>query len=93
MVRALRAAGADANARDLAGNAPVHLAVFHWGGRMDTLRALFERPGVAVDVKNDEGRTALFVASSEPHFEDVVHLLRQHGADPFLAALQRPCVP
>ena len=77
-VRQLAAAGADLNARDSLGAAPLHDAV--WGGRLSMVELLVKL-GAQVDIKHQEaGSTPLHYAAIKNEVE-IGRLLIEHGAN------------
>jgi ankyrin repeat protein len=71
-------AGADPNATDSTGNAPLHYAC--WEGRLETARLLLAR-GAAADPPNAGDETPLHWAARRNR-ADLAALLLDHGADP-----------
>lgn len=67
--------GADVDARNDDGIAPLHLAC--WPQAVDVLVGL----GADVDARSKDGRTPLLVAADEEERLDVVEALLRHGAD------------
>jgi len=70
-VRLLVQAGADVNARDFRGNAPLHYMYF-----TDVAEELL-KSGADVNARNDNGETPIFTAQSD----GVIPLLVKHGAN------------
>ncbi|GLJ28554.1 hypothetical protein SUGI_0561860 [Cryptomeria japonica] len=68
---------------DLSGNAPLHLAAMNAVDRQ-LVEYLVSFPGVEVNALNDEGLTALDIASAaaenNPNFAVIVHILKGKGA-------------
>jgi len=81
-VRSALVYGADANARNSAGDAALFYAVL--SGNKDIVRLLLDR-GADINAKNNEGWTALMTATTSGNIEMVKYLL-DNGADPLLEA-------
>jgi uncharacterized protein len=73
--------GADANARDNEGFAPLHLAA---KGQSDEVVRLLLESGADVNARNNKGETPLYNAArnTTPAALNIMRLLREHGADP-----------
>jgi len=69
--------GADVNAKDGAGQRPLHRMAL--GNRKDVAELLIAR-GAEVNAKDNEGKNPLALAKEKGH-EEIVALLRAHGAD------------
>jgi len=79
----LIALGADVNAADKNGWTPLHFAAQENAAKAVELLL---RAGASVDVPDKQGNTALFRAVSSFRGDGTtIQLLRQHGADPYLA--------
>jgi|GEM_PF-546842 len=70
--------GADVNARDDAGQTPLHYAAAR-GNKNDGLKCLLEKP-VSINAADDLGATPLHLAATRGD-QDVVKQLLQHGAN------------
>lgn len=82
-VRRHLVAGADPNAEDKQRFRPLHMAAQQ--DSAEAALALLEA-GAEVDAVNRHGNTALFVAVFNSRGDGrVITLLREHGADPFIA--------
>ena len=81
-VRSALVYGADANARNSAGDAALFHAVL--SGDKEIVRLLLDR-GADINAKNNEGWTALMTATTSGNIEMVKYLL-DNGADPLLEA-------
>jgi hypothetical protein len=82
VVRALLAAGANANARDVAGYTPcMHVTINNTSARALAFLPLFVRAGGDVNARNRAGRTAL-MEPTMGNRHDAVRALMAHGADP-----------
>lgn len=80
MMKALLDAGAPIEARNRFGQRPLHWAF----ASAERTRLLLDR-GAAIDSQASDGRTALYLAASQRHSEDVLALLLEKGANPNLA--------
>ncbi|MDX1980213.1 MAG: ankyrin repeat domain-containing protein [Bryobacteraceae bacterium] len=80
IMRQLLDAGADIEAKNRFGQRPLHWAFAH----RERTALLLER-GASINAQANDGRTALYLAASQRHSEDVVTLLLERGADPNLA--------
>ena len=78
-VRLLLAHGADPNVQDTYGWTPLMRAVY--GNKRAAAAALLEHDGVALEMRDERGATALHVAVERGHPALVAELLA-HGADP-----------
>lgn len=78
-VRQLLASGADPNLRDIYGWTPLMRAVYE--DRKLVAQALLEQPGIALNVSNDQGATALHLAAVKGN-EALTRSLLLAGADP-----------
>jgi ankyrin repeat protein len=76
IARLLLAAKADVNAKDREGQTSLYEAAYY--GNKDMV-ALLLAHAADVNAKDNNGRTPLNAAEQDPHHEDVVELLRQHG--------------
>lgn len=81
-VRYLLASGADPNLRDIYGWTPLMRAVYE--RRRAVVQALLEKPDVALDARNDQGATALYLAAAQGD-EALARALLLAGADPRMA--------
>lgn len=85
--------GADVNAKNDWGDAPLHVAVWpeeYFEPDAETVSALLALRGMRIDEPNAQGRTALSLAVEGGEFggqvnEAIVGLLLSHGADPSIA--------
>lgn len=85
--------GADVNAKNDWGDAPLHVAVWpedYFEPDAETVSALLALRGVRIDEPNAQGRTALSLAVEGGEFggrvnEAIVGLLLSHGADSSIA--------
>lgn len=75
-IKSLIAGGADVNAKDNNGNAPLHYAVIL--ANKDVIDLLIVN-GADVNVKDDQGRTALYWAKEQDNSE-LIDLLLKYGA-------------
>lgn len=80
--RQLLDSGADPNLRDIYGWTPLMRAVYE--GRHQVVQALLEHPGIQVDVRNDKGATALYLAAARGD-APLARALLLAGADPRMA--------
>ncbi len=76
-INALAAAGANPNARSVAGETPIHFATM--GNSIPSVNRLVEL-GAGVDVVSDSGRTAIHIAA-DSSYARLVPVLAGHGAD------------
>lgn len=80
--RQLLESGADPNLRDIYGWTPLMRAVYE--GRYQVAQALLEHPGIQVDLRNDNGATALYLAAVRGDVR-LARALLLAGADPHMA--------
>ena len=78
VVRLLLKHGADINARNHDGQTPLHWAVKLNFTKLEAVR-LFLENGVDIEAKDNDGKTALQEAAKRG-YDEVVELLREHGA-------------
>ena len=80
IMKLLLEAGADIEAKNRFGQRPLHWAF----ASVERTRLLLDR-GASINSQASDGRTALYLAASQRHSEDVLTLLLEKGADPNLA--------
>ncbi|OAQ65927.1 ankyrin [Pochonia chlamydosporia 170] len=71
--------GANPTIKDLSGDTALHLAAYH--RQLGAVQALLKAKSIDVDAKNDNGRSALFLAAAKGH-TDIFILLLSHHANP-----------
>ena len=69
--------GADINSKDKNGLSPLHFSSRN--GALEVVRLLLEH-GADVETKTNEGKSVLQVAGGGKRYDEVVKLLREHGA-------------
>ena len=77
VVQILIAAGANVNAQNDVGIAPLHLAAYDYHAK-----ALLEA-GAQIDIKEHNGGTPLHIYAENPERLEVMHLLLMHGANAY----------
>ena len=78
VVEGLLACGADPNHKDTGGSTPLHQSVY--ASTLERLRLLFDAK-TDVDMRNNDGDTALTMAAQVEDRIDLLELLSAHGAD------------